>query len=171
VHELGHRPDEGLVAWRVCVSRLRLCAQPAHASLKSCNKLLSILARREAEAHGADEALLLNEHGRVAEAAAANVFWLRSGRVLTPPLTEGGLEGVTRELTLNVLLPALGMSAVEAVASPDELKAAEGVFLTLSTLGVVGVSSLDGQSLKGVELARTLHRAYWTHVQEQTRAG
>jgi branched-chain amino acid aminotransferase len=71
------------------------------ARIKSLNYLDSILARQEAAARGADDALLLNSQSRVAEATAANLFLLIDGQALTPPVTDGALPGIRREILLE----------------------------------------------------------------------
>ena len=64
--------------------------------IKSVNYLNHILARLEASHAGADEAILLNSAGRVAEGSADNLFIVRNGELLTPPVMEGALDGITR---------------------------------------------------------------------------
>lgn len=107
--------------------------------IKSLNYLDSILARREAAEQGADDALLLNTQGFAAEATAANLFLIKGGRVLTPPLRHGALPGITRARLLE-------SGAEEADFHPEDCRAAEAVFLS-NSLGLREVASLDGQAL------------------------
>jgi branched-subunit amino acid aminotransferase/4-amino-4-deoxychorismate lyase len=132
-------------------------------AVKSASKLLHVLARAEAEDLGADEALLLNSAGDVAEATSGNVFWLADGRLFTPPLTDGALAGVTRGWVLR-LAAELGLSSADQSGTPDDLRAAEGVFLTLSSLEIVPVSHLDGAALRSSPVIRRLHEAYQASV-------
>jgi branched-chain amino acid aminotransferase len=69
--------------------------------IKSLNYLDGVLARQEAEKAGADDALLLNTAGNVAEATAANVFLLMNGEWITPPVEDGALPGIARALLLE----------------------------------------------------------------------
>jgi branched-chain amino acid aminotransferase len=111
--------------------------------VKSLNYLTSALAKREARLRGADEALLLNTQGRVAEAAVANVFAWRHGVLLTPPAVDGALEGVTRRTILE-LAGQLGLPcSIESLGRIDLLGADE-VFLTGTGARIVPVRSLDG---------------------------
>jgi branched-chain amino acid aminotransferase len=110
--------------------------------VKSLNYLNSVLAKREARLRGADEALLLNAAGRVAEAAVANVFAVVDGRLETPPPTEGALAGITRA-SLIELAPTLGLAVRERPLGRFDLLGAEEVFLTGSGAGIVPVASLD----------------------------
>ena len=114
--------------------------------VKSLNYLNSVLAKREARLRGADEALILNAAGMVAEAAVANVFAFRRGALLTPPATDGALEGVTRGCVLEIA-GALGIPAREQTLSRMDLYSADEVFLTGTGARVVGVRSLDGAAI------------------------
>lgn len=153
--------------WRLITSSIRLPAGDPLTNQKTCNKLPHILARAEAEERGADEALLLNTHGEVAEGAACNVFWLEGGTVCTPLLTAGALPGITRAVVLE-LCGALGLPAREQAATPQTLRASGGVFLTLSTLGIVEAVSLDGEPLPSVARLPALRGAYERLVEKET---
>ena len=112
--------------------------------VKSLNYLNSVLAKREARLHGADEALLLNAQGQVAEASGANVFAVRDGLVSTPPPTDGALPGITRRSVLELAVQ-LGFETRERTLGRVDLWDADEVFLTGSGARIVPVSSLDGQ--------------------------
>ena len=127
---------------RVIISTFRVPAGDPLAAFKTCNKLVQVLARAEADERGADEAVLCNSQGEVAEATASNVFWIRQGTVCTPPVAAGALAGVTRGLVLE-LCAALGFPTEELTGHPSELAEAEGIFLTRSVAGVVPVIELD----------------------------
>ncbi len=97
----------------------------------------------QAHAGHFDDALLLNEYGNVSECTAANIFCVRGGSVLTPPLAAGCLPGVTRQLLLE-LAPAAGIPVTEADFTPEEIMSAEEVFITSTTRHVQAVSEIDG---------------------------
>ncbi|MBV9511489.1 MAG: aminotransferase class IV [Caulobacteraceae bacterium] len=105
------------------------------ARLKTLAYLDNVAARREALAAGADEALMLNVAGKVACAAAANVFWILEGRVFTPALDCGVLDGIMRAEVIR-RAEGLGIEVVETHAELDALVAAEAVFITNSLIGV-----------------------------------
>ncbi len=111
--------------------------------VKSLNYLNNALAKREARRQGADEALLLNAAGQVVEASVANVFAVRAGRLLTPPASDGALEGLTRDTVLE-LAREQRIPAEERTLGRFDLLAAEEVFLTGSGARIVAVGSLDG---------------------------
>lgn len=115
-------------------------------AIKTLNYLGSALAKQEARRQGADEALLLNQSGRVAEAAVANVFALRRRELVTPPALDGCLEGINRGAIFEIA-GELGLSVSERSLGRRDLLAADEVFLTGSGAGVVGVRSLDGRAI------------------------
>jgi branched-chain amino acid aminotransferase len=114
--------------------------------VKSLNYLNNVLAKLEARQRGADEALLLNAAGLVAETAVANVFAWREGELLTPPASDGALEGITRRTVLE-LAGALGLPAREKSLGRFDLLAADEVFLTGSGAGLVPVRCLDARPI------------------------
>jgi branched-chain amino acid aminotransferase len=113
-------------------------------AIKSSNLLNNVLAQREAQSQGSEEALLLNQDGEVAEGASTNVFAVRGAEVLTPVLAAGILPGVTREVVLE-LVRGLAVPAQERAMSPQDLAAADEVFLTSTTREVVPVRTVDGR--------------------------
>ena len=112
--------------------------------VKSLNYLNNALAKQEARQRGADEALVLNAAGRIAEASVANVFVVQNGALLTPPTTDGSLDGITRDSVMEIARAA-GIEAREQSLSRVDLLRAEEAFLTGSGARIVPVASLDGQ--------------------------
>lgn len=145
--------------WTLITSRFRLPAGDSLATFKTANKLIQVLARAEAEERGADEALLLNTDGNIAEAAASNLFWIEGDEVCTPPLVAGALAGVTRAFVLE-LCRDLGLETRERTGPGEHLLAADGVFLTLSSLGIVPATHLDGTQLAASPITKRLQDAY-----------
>lgn len=145
--------------WRLCTSSWRLPTADPLTSVKSANKLLQVLAKAEAEARDCDEALLLNSTQHVVEGTSSNLFWVDQGVLCTPPLSTGALPGVTRAKVLD-LARELGIATEERKIRSRQLLAADGVFLTLSSLELVPALRLDGQALPESPLTRQLHEAY-----------
>lgn len=112
---------------------------------KSLCYLDNILARQEAEAKGANEALLLNTRGRLAEATIANLFLVLEGRLLTPPVGDGALPGTLRCALLD------GHEGIEFSLNPGDLSRATEGFLT-NSLGVRPLLSVDGAPLGSGEI-------------------
>ena len=114
--------------------------------MKSQNYLNNVLAKREASQRGADDALVLNAQGLVAEASATNLFVLAGSRLETPPVTDGALEGLTRRTVLEIGAD-LGLDVRERSLGRFDLYAADAVFLTGTRAGLVPVGSLDGSPI------------------------
>lgn len=125
--------------------------------LKTLSYLDSVLARAEAAGAGADEALMLNNAGEVACAAAANVFWVEGGVLHAPALECGVLAGILRAKVLEAAREA-GLPVVEIHAARARIDAADEVFLTSSLIGARPVARLDGRVLQPGPVAGTLAR-------------
>ncbi|HLP76592.1 MAG TPA: aminotransferase class IV, partial [Candidatus Paceibacterota bacterium] len=148
-------------------SSVRLPAGEALAQFKTCNKLAQILARAEADVAQADEALLLNTDGNIVEGASSNLFWIEGETACTPPLVSGILAGVTRAVVLD-LCRALKITTCETNITSARLRQARGVFVSLSSRGVVEAESLDGATLQKAAVIETLRAAYWDLVRGET---
>ena len=123
----------------LCTTTRRNEASPL-SRIKSLNYLDGVLARMEANRRDADDALLLNTRGLLAEASAANLVVLNGGKLLTPPVTDGALPGIMRELLIE------RCGAIEIPLRPEMLLQADAVFLS-SSLGLRSVIALDGRPL------------------------
>lgn len=118
-----------------------LCQQ-----VKSLNYLNSIGAKIECVQQGAGEALILNAQGNVAECTGDNIFIVKDGVVYTPPVTEGGLDGITRHAVIEICA-TLGISFVEKVMNRFDVIIADECFLTGTAAEVIAVSDLDGRPI------------------------
>ncbi len=110
--------------------------------LKTLAYLDNVLARAEATAAGADEAVMLNTRGELACAAAGNLFWLRGGTLQTPALGCGALDGIVRARVLAAAA-RLGVGISEVRVGPEALAGAEAVFVTNSLVGARNVASVQ----------------------------
>jgi branched-chain amino acid aminotransferase len=151
-------------------------AADAAPSAKLGNYLASALALREARAAGADEALVVNRDGYVVEGTTANLFLVRQGELVTPPLDIGILEGITRKVVIGLAEggrrldgapTGLGLRVrLEALRAPEVL-ACDEAFLTSSVRELVPIVTIDGTPLGGGSpgpVTRKLHRAFREHV-------
>ncbi len=118
--------------------------------VKSLNYMNSVLAKREARRQGADEALVLNARGLVAEASVANVFVARDGVLRTPPTTDGALDGITRDSVLRIAA-SLGIPTEIASLSRQDFFFADEAFLTGTGARLVPIGSLDGSPVGRAE--------------------
>jgi len=115
--------------------------------IKSLNYLNHILARMEANHAGADEAILLNAQGRVAEASSENIFIVRDGILITPPVIDGALDGITRNTVIE-LAASLNFVCREASLAPYDLYNADECFLTGTGAELIPVREIDGRFLR-----------------------
>lgn len=109
---------------------------------KTLSALEQVLARRYAAAAGAQEALLLNSIGHLVEASAANLFLVRDGALLTPPLADGALPGITRARVLALAAEAGVPATADRSLSIEDLVSADEAFLTSSLVGLRGIARL-----------------------------
>lgn len=136
--------------------------------VKSLNYLNSVLARLEAKRRGADEALILNLAGQIAEASVANVFVVRDGALATPAASDGALEGITRRSVLEIAA-RLGLRAAERSIGRADVFAADEVFLTGTGARIAAVRSLDGAAIGAGApgpIVRRIDAAFTELVQE-----
>jgi branched-chain amino acid aminotransferase len=110
---------------------------------KACGQYLnSILAKVEVVKAGYDEAIMLDQHGHVAEGSGENLFIVRDGRVFTPFLSDGVLEGITRATVLE-LCAAEGIKAEERTLTRSDLYVADEAFYTGTAAEVVPIREVD----------------------------
>lgn len=137
-------PSDFLPARAVIAQRVRRNEGSPLSRIKSCNYGDGILALREARAAGADEAILLNNAGNVACASSSNIFAVLNGEIYTPPLQDGVLNGIARQVFMEKY-PVRELSL-----KPEDLLAAESLILTNSIRGAQAVGELDGKAFPPV---------------------
>ena len=128
----------GVSSWR----RVPDCAVPARAKVTG-SYINSALAKSEALENGFDEAIVLTEAGHVSEGSAENVFLLRDGVFVTPPVTDDILEGVTRRLIIGLIRDELDLPVVERSIDRTELYAGDELFLCGTGAQVSPVIEVD----------------------------
>jgi branched-chain amino acid aminotransferase len=116
------------------------------AGVKVTSWLNNVWNLHDAQHEGFDEVVLLNERGEVAECTAANIFCVRGGRILTPPLTSGCLEGITRGVLLEIAA-SVGISAAEQTLMPEDLYSAEEVCMSSTNRNLLGVGEIAGHMI------------------------
>jgi branched-chain amino acid aminotransferase len=138
--------DNGLSI--VTVATVRNVTEAISPNIKSLNYLNNILAKIEAINVGAPEAVMLNTHGYVAEATGDNIFIVKRNGLLTPPPHAGLLEGITRDVVMN-LARGEGMDVREETLTRYDLYNADEVFLTGTAAEVIGVVNIDRRRIGG----------------------
>jgi branched-chain amino acid aminotransferase len=161
--------------FKVGIASPRCCRQSVVATLKSVNHLASVIARMEATALGLDEALLLNDDGYIAEGAGCNVFFVKSGELLTPPLDSGILPGITREFVME-MAAGMDLKVKETDIKPEALKGFDEVFVTNAVIEIMPVTAVreaNGHVLKigsgkPGKTTRRLMEAYREKAEKET---
>lgn len=158
--------------------------RPSHDSLspavKSLNYLSNVMAKIEAKAAGAEEGVMLNTAGYVAECTGDNIFAAKDGQIFTPPVSAGGLDGITRKVVIG-LARELGFELSEKEMSRFDLYTADELFLTGTAAEVVPVVRYDerviGNGARGpitgklLEAFRNLTRTTGTPIYEPALTG
>ncbi len=149
----------GVSSWR----RIQDNAIPPRA--KICGAYVnSALASSDARLCGFDEAILLNENGHVAEGATCNIFMVRKGKLLTPPVTENVLEGITRDCVMRLASYELNLETVERPIDRSELYICDEVFFTGTAVALTPIVRVDHRPVgKGTigPIARRLQQLYF----------
>jgi len=109
-------------------------------TLKTTNKILNVTASIYADENGLDNCLLLNESKNVAEALQGNIFMVLNGKLITPPLTEGCLNGVLRKQILNLASKMDNLEVEEVEISPFDLQKADELFISNVIKGIQPIS-------------------------------
>jgi len=149
----------GVSSWR----RIEDSAIPARA--KICGAYVnSALASDEVRRSGFDEAIFLNQNGHVAEGATCNIFMVRKGKLVTPPVTDNVLEGITRDSIMELAHRELGLQVIERSIDRSELYISDELFLTGTAVGVAPIVRVDHRQIGDGAIgpiARHLNQIYF----------
>jgi len=131
----------GVVSWR----KFSDMSTPTQAKMGG-NYLNSIIATQEAKRNGYEEAILLDHKGNVSEAPGENIFIVREGRLITPPLSSSALEGITRDSIIKIGRD-LDFEVLENFVTKSELISSDEIFLTGTAAEITPVISMDGKKI------------------------
>ncbi len=137
-------------------------SQSPLSGVKSIGYLESLIARSQAAAAGAEEAVMLNERGLVAECSTSNIFIVAAGWLLTPSAESGILPGITRGIVIE-LASSMGIEASEGDVAVADLLNADEAFITNSVIEILPLVELDGRPIgrgKPGEVTAGLSKAY-----------
>lgn len=161
------------VGWSLMIAKTRRNDPRAIDPLiKTTNFLNNVLAKKEAVEAGINEALMLNQAGFVAESTISNFFIVKDGRVMTPPLNDGILPGITRETVIDLARTG-GISVSETSLDTQAVYNGDEAFLTLTSAGIVPVVEVDGRPLgagKPGPIVARLRGLYDEHVEVWKRS-
>ncbi len=132
--------------WQIATVKLRRNLSSPLVRIKSANYLDNMLARAEARRFNAQEAIMLNTDGFIAEGSMSNIFCVAGGRLVTPDEDSGILPGVTRQVVIE-LAQAAGIPVAVRQVTPAELAGADEIFLTSSIMEIIPVTVCDGKQI------------------------
>jgi len=151
------------------VSAIILPQSRSHPTLKSLSFLDNVIAKYEAVKKGAFEGLFVNTRGYLTEGTISNLFWVQGGRLYTPSPAAGILEGITRQVVLD-LTKMEGMTTYEGLYRPSLLMTADEAFLTSTGLELMPLTQVNGKKIgAGVPgtINQRLRRLFQERVQQE----
>jgi branched-chain amino acid aminotransferase len=142
-------------------------AASALCSVKTISWLDNVWSLAEATRDGFDEVVLLNERGEVAECTSANIFAVKDGKLITPPLNSGCLEGVTRGILFEIA-PEAGIAITQQALRPEDLYTADEVFISSTNRNLISVSEIAGHRIANPSgpVARRLNDLFTAYLTE-----
>ncbi len=166
-----YRAEDYATGFRAYLVSMRRSSYSPLARIKSLNYLDNILARLEAREHNAQEALLLNTLGWVAEGATSNIFVIKDKKLITPPVDAGILPGITRAAVLELAGNA-DIKTQEETFSPEEMVRADESFLTNSLMEIMPLVMLNERKIgsgRPGQLTELLRQSYRELVNKELR--
>ncbi len=153
----------------VIIATSSLVKQPPLPQAKSSDFLSGVVARAEAYMDNPFEIVFLNRHGYVTEGTVSNIFIVKDGIILTPPVYLGLLNGITRQSVLEIASQT-GIKTIQSPFTRYDLFTADEVFLTNSTIEILPVSVVDGRKIKYVKgkITEVLQEGYRQMVNKKT---
>jgi branched-chain amino acid aminotransferase len=160
------RYQEGVKA--ILAKTKKNLSEALNPQIKSLNFLNNILAMIEAKEQGADEAIMLNAHGFIAEGTVSNIFFVSDDNLCTPSLDAGILNGITRETVISIAQRA-GINVREGMFSPADLLNAQEVFYTNTSSEILPISRVDHTTYRIGDVTRQLRKLYKKEVADYIR--
>ena len=146
---------------KVCITSWERIGENALSPRIKCgaNYINSRYGQREALRNGYDTCLFLNESGKVSEGPGSCFFMIKNGRLITPLLSDGVLESITRD-TIITLAKDMGYEVEERTIDRTEVYVADEAFLCGSAMELTPILSIDGYQIKEDAITQKLHKAY-----------
>lgn len=153
----------------VIVSHRRIPDVCIPSSIKSCNYMVNILAQNEARIKGAQEGIMLNMEGYITEGTISNIFLVKDRKLLTPALSSGIINGITRQVVIE-LAESRNIEVIEKHVLPKEIFISDECFITNTSMEIMPVTFCDGTQIgdgKPGKLTRLLMKDFKRYVEEQ----
>lgn len=150
---------------RISMAKIRWGCQPDLAGLKHLNRLEQVMAAAEKKKAEVDEVVMSGQDGSIISVSAGNIFLYVDGVLITPDLSECGVRGTRRQLVLESLAPALGLSTRVTRVSAAQLEGADEVFYCNALVGVRPVAHYATRTWRSHGVSEALHELYWERAQ------
>lgn len=152
--ELTYKDEDYLHGFSLKVSEIIRNSKSKLTYIKSINYLENIIQREDALKDGYNEVLFLNEKGYVCEGSISNIFIVKGGRIFTPRVKNGLLEGIIREYVIKT------NDVVEKELTLEEVRNADEIFITNSLLGIMGINKFEGRVFTGNKITMSIREKY-----------
>jgi branched-chain amino acid aminotransferase len=165
-----YRPEAYSRGFTAIISSIHRNSQSPLPGMKTSDLLESLLAKREARNAGVDDTIMLNDKGLVAEASSSNIFIVARGALKTPPLGEGLLPGITRQVIAELATGA-GVEIRETDIRPEELLTADEAFISNSMIEIMPLTRIESRTIGAGDpgsVTRKLMSAYRELVVRET---
>jgi len=149
------------------ITNIRVATGDILTTIKSNNKLGSVMAKQFAKEKNKDDGLIINSDGNITETSSANIFCIKDGIIRTPPINDGVLPGVTRRLALS-LASKLGLAVQEESIAPIKLEQATAIFVTSTATGIRYVEQIDDTIFPKHQLVDQLQKSYDEELSKHT---
>lgn len=153
----------------VIVSHRRVPDVCISSSIKSCNYMVNMLAKKESQDKGAQEGIMLNMEGYITEGTISNIFLVKDKKLLTPALSSGILDGITRRTVIE-LAENRNIEVIERHILPKEIFSSDECFLTNTSMEIMPITFCDGTQIgdgKPGKLTRLLMKDFKRCVEEE----
>lgn len=162
---LARDPQQIAAPATLRLATVRCASQPALAGIKHLNRLEQVLAALEASEAGVDEALMLDQAGDLVSVISGNIFLVRDGSLLTPPLATCGIAGTRRRLILEQLAPACGLAVRETALGLKQLEQCDEAFYSNSLLGLRPIGRFGSHTWSSHPVCEDLFDRYCGELQ------
>ena len=161
-----HRtPQEKAIT--LSTTNIRVAKGDVLTTIKSNNKLNSVMAKYFAKEKNTNDGLILNSDNNITETSSANIFWIKNNIIKTPPISDGVLPGITRRLVFR-LVSKTAQEVKEESLSTKKLKQADSVFVTSAATGIRTVKQIDNNEFREHYLINQLIKTYESELPKYT---
>lgn len=159
--EISYKEEQYQKGFFLAVSNVRRNRSSILTYLKSINYMDNILEREKALKEGYDEVLFLNEEDIICEGSISNVFFIKNNTIYTPSIKCGILNGIMRQWIIN------RYNVIEGQYTLEQLYSSDGIFITNSLIGIMGISKINGQIIQKTDIINNIKVEYKEYLKNK----